>query len=91
MQLFFYLNAFKPSPKPDLTFVAGGLFYKSALKMNMQGYTNAEEVGLVPGDAEGGRASAGCSVQPWVDPVALSKLLWVWSATLVWALQTLKE
>lgn len=40
--------------------------------------------------AEGGRA-AGCSRQPWVDDVALSKLLPVWSGTVVWALQILKE
>jgi len=37
VQLFFYLNAFKPGPKPDLTFVAGGPSYKSALEMNMRG------------------------------------------------------
>lgn len=37
VQLFFYLNAFKPSPKPDLTFVAGGPPYKSALEMILWG------------------------------------------------------
>lgn len=27
----------------------------------------------------------------WVDPVALSKLLSVWSGTVLWALQILRE
>lgn len=56
MQLFFYLNALKPSPKPDLTFVAGGPSYKWALGMSMQGYANTKEAGLVPGSVEEGRA-----------------------------------